>query len=197
MDDYKLDNEGKKLWQTFKKGDRQAFEILLQQHYPRLLSYGVRLMLDKTLVEDTLQEFFIDLWNKRAGLSDPQNLHAYLLSSFRRRLFREKDKKDKTPLKYTLADDYDFEVQFDIETHLIEKEVESNTAEKLQYHLDSLTKRQKEAIYLRFYQEMDYPEIAHIMSINHHSAINLVYDALKLLRKNWFVPLFFMLPKFF
>jgi RNA polymerase sigma factor (sigma-70 family) len=193
----KLDNSGIKLWQGFKEGDRQAFDVLLRQYYPLLSNYGLRLVSDKLLVEDCLQDFFIDLWNRRAGLGIPQNLNAYLLSSFRRRLFREKDKNNRLGFKSELSEDYNFEVQFDIETQLIEREDENKTYEKLKQHIDSLTKRQKEAIYLRFYQELDYTDIAQIMAINQHSAINLVYDALKLLRKNWVISLFFMLSIIF
>lgn len=193
----KSDSSGVKLWQGFKEGNRQAFDALLRQYYPLLLNYGLRLVSNKLLVEDCLQDLFIDLWNKRAGLGIPQNLNAYLLSSFRRRLFREKDKNNRRGFKSEPLEDYNFEVQFDIETHLIEREDENRTYEKLKQHIDSLTKRQKEAIYLRFYQELDYTDIAQIMAINQHSAINLVYDALKLLRKNWVISLFFMLSIIF
>lgn len=185
------------LWQSFKEGDRQAFDALLRQHYAMLLNYGLRLIADKTLVEDCLQDFFIDLWHKRENLGDAKVVHAYLLSSFRRRLFREKEKTNRFRIVTETPDDYDFNVEFDIESELINKEQQQESFAKLQQHLSTLTKRQREAIYLRFYQGLEYPDIAQIMAINHHSAVNLVYDAIKLIRKNWVVFCLFLLSKFF
>ena len=123
------------------------------------------------------------------------NLNAYLLSSFRRRLFRDKQKNNQ--LTSLLSDDYNFDVQFDIETQLIEKEHENENAEKLKYQLENLSKRQREAIYLRFYEGLEYAEIAQMMAVNSHSAINLVYEALKLLRQNWLISLFYLVSKLF
>ena len=185
------------LWSRFKEGDRQAFDALLKQHYPLLLNYGIRLVSEAGLIQDCLQDFFIDLWNKRADLADVKSIKAYLLVSFRRRLFREKGKNNRLGFVTEISDDYDFDVQFDIETELMAKEIEHENVEKLKFHLDNLSKRQREAIYLRFYQGLEYADIAQMMAINPHSAVNLVYDALKLLRKYWVLPFLFDLPKFF
>lgn len=195
MENDKQDREQHTLWHRFKEGDREAFDILLQQYYRLLLNYGLRIESDRVFVEDCLQDFFIDLWNKRTGLSDVHNLNAYLLSSFRRRLFRDKQKNNQ--LTSLLSDDYNFDVQFDIETQLIEKEHENENAEKLKYQLENLSKRQREAIYLRFYEGLEYAEIAQMMAVNSHSAINLVYEALKLLRQNWLISLFYLVSKLF
>jgi RNA polymerase sigma factor (sigma-70 family) len=193
----RLDNGELKLWKSFKEGNRQAFDVLLQKYYPRLLNYGMRMMSDGLFVEDTLQDLFVDLWQKRVGLGDVQNINAYLVSSFRRRLLREKEKNNRLGVMNEISDNYDFHVQFDIETQLMDVEQENENYEKLKKHLDSLTKRQREAIYLRFYQELDYAEIAQIMSINPHSAVNLIYDALRLLRQNWTIALLITLAYFF
>lgn len=173
------------LWADFRKGDRQAFEALLSQYYAMLLAYGIRLMADKTIVEDCLQDFFVELWQKRDGLGDAKSIKAYLIASFRRRLFREKEKQNRMRITKDVSDDYDFDIEFDIETTLISKERDDENAKKLKYYINNLSKRQKEAIFLRFYQALEYPDIAQIMGINQHSAVNLIYDALKILRKSW------------
>lgn len=197
MDEVIIENTPAHLWQQFKQGDHQAFEAIVQQFYPKLLNYGLRWGLADIVVEDSLQDFFTDLWQKREGLGDVQYLNAYLVSSFRRRLFREKAKKDRLGGMAEVSDDYDFDVEFDVETRWIGEEQNNENAAQLKQHLDRLTKRQKEAIYLRFYQELDYSQIAQIMSINPHSAVNLVYDALKIMRRNWVVSLVTCLSLFF
>jgi len=182
-----------KTWRAFKSGDRKAFEILLNQFYPSLYNYGQRLVKNSDFAQDCLQDFFIDLWNRRENLEEPQSIKAYLVASYRRRLFKEKERSFWHKRVTDLEDGYDVEVQFNIESYLINNETEHETLLKLKHHLESLSKRQREALYLRFYQELEYDEISQIMAINHHSAINLVYESLKLLRKNWVVSLLFIL----
>ena len=49
------------LWQAFKKGDSTAFEQLYKKYFKDLGRYGLRLNPDKDLVEDAIQDVFIDL----------------------------------------------------------------------------------------------------------------------------------------
>lgn len=174
-----------KTWQAFQSGDRTAFENLLNQYYPALLNYGNRLVRNGDFAQDCLQDFFIDLWNRRESLDVPHSVKAYLISSYRRRLFKEKDRSFWHKNMTDLEEEHDIEVQFNIESYLIKNEIEHQTLVQLKGQLETLSKRQREALYLRFYQELEYDEISKIMTINHHSAVNLVYEALRLLRKNW------------
>ena len=52
----------------------------------------------------------------------------------------------------------------------------------MQALLNKLPPRQKEVLYLLFYQDMSYEDIATVMQMNYQSARNLVHRALKLLR---------------
>ena len=184
-------------WRAFQSGDRKAFEKILTDYYPSLLNYGQRLIQNVDFVQDCLQDFFIDLWNHRENLDTPQSVKAYLTASYRRALLKEKTRNFWHRNITDLDNEHDIEVQFNIETYLINNETEHETLIKLKYYLLSLSKRQREAIYLRFNQELEYHEISQIMSINHHSAINLVYEALKVLRKNWVIGLLFSQIIFF
>ncbi len=172
-------------WEAFREGDRIAFERLLKFHYPTLLDYGIRLTRDQDFAQDGLQDFFINLWKNRKNLDTPKSVKAYLISSYRRHLFREKSRNSWYRNTTKLESEHDIEVQFNIETYLINNEIEHETLLKLQRYLYTLTKRQREALYLRFDQELEYEEISSIMNINQHSVVNLVYGALRILRKNW------------
>ena len=48
--------------------------------------------------------------------------------------------------------------------------------------LDELSPRQREIIYLRFYQNLSYEEIADIMDLNYQTSRNLLYKAIRSLR---------------
>ena len=48
--------------------------------------------------------------------------------------------------------------------------------------LNQLPKRQKEVIYLHYFEDLDYSQIAEIMAINYQSVLNLTQKALQKLR---------------
>ena len=50
--------------------------------------------------------------------------------------------------------------------------------------LNGLPKRQKEAIYLKYYSGLKAKEIAKIMNINYQSVINLLFKAIKSLKED-------------
>lgn len=185
------------LREAFQAGDRKAFAEIMQIYYPLLLSYGMQFQRDREFVKDCLHDLFIDLWNKRQKLGTVQKLKPYLLSSLRHRLFRETKRLRWFREAEELKDDYDLEVQFAIESYLVHHEVQHEELKRLQANLERLSRRQREAIYLRFFQEMEYEDIARVMAIHYHSAVNLVYDALRTLRKNWFLSLVAVISSLF
>ena len=187
------DSDDALLWQAFKRGERSAFETLLQQYYPMLLNYGVRFYRDKEFVKDSVHDLFVEIWNRREHLSDVVSVKSYLLQALRKNIIRESGRLKWFREADEISEKLNFDVEFNIETHFISREIETETLQKLQMELDKLTKRQREAIYLRFTQDLPYEEIASIMAINYRSVINLIHEAIKSIRQNWFSML---LPSF-
>ena len=175
------------LWLAFKNGDRKAFQIILEQYYQTMFNYGIRLAQSKDIAYDCLQDLFVELWNRRDFIETPHSIKAYLIASYKRRIVKEivSNKKES----HAINSEAEFDVQFNIEAYLINNEIEHETLIRLKQELSNLSKRQREALYLRFYEELEYEEISKIMEISHHSSINLVYEALKLIRKNWVMSL--------
>jgi RNA polymerase sigma factor (sigma-70 family) len=177
------------LWQALKRSDKAAYEILLKQYYAVVLSYGVRFYRDKEFVKDCVQDLFIEIWNRREHLGDVVSVKSYLLQSLRKNIIRENSRLKWFRDADQISDDQDFNVEFDIETYLITREVENESLKKLRLELDKLSKRQREAIFLRFTQDLSYEEISFIMGINYRSVVNLIHEAIKAIRKNWFAVL--------
>ncbi len=181
------------LWQAFKRGEKAAFETLLQQYYPLLLNYGIRFYRDKEFVKDSVHDLFVEIWNRKEHLSDVISVKSYLLQALRKNIIRESNRLKSFREAEEISDELDFDVEFNIETYFIAHEIETESLQKLQFELDKLTKRQREAIFLRFTQDLSYEEIAKIMAINYRSVINLIHEAIKAIRQNWFLLL---LPDF-
>jgi RNA polymerase sigma factor (sigma-70 family) len=100
------------LWQSFKSGDKSAFEALLNQYYPLLLNYGVRFYRDKEFVKDCVHDLFVEIWNRRMHLSDVVSIKAYLFQSLRRNIIRESTRLKWFKQADSITDEYDFDVEF-------------------------------------------------------------------------------------
>ncbi|MGV3602949.1 MAG: RNA polymerase sigma factor [Dyadobacter fermentans] len=182
-------------WLAFKAGDRQAFAEILDRYYPALLRYGYRLYPDKEFVKDCTHDMFVDLWNSRSRLSDVLSVKAYLFGALRRNILRESSRSKWRHIE-PISDQYCFDDGFHIEASLIAGETEQFNTKKLQFHLDQLSKRQREALFLKYSQELSYDQIAATMGINYRSAVNLVHEALKAIRKSWLTALIWAFSNF-
>ena len=183
------------LWQSFVggslSGSQVVFGQLIEQHYKPLLSYGTKLSKDADFVKDCIHDLFIVIWQKRLNLTEVKSPRFYLLGALRNQIFKERNKHKWLREAEEIGEGYDLEVEFAIEQHIIVQETSEENHLKIKDLLTKITKRQREAIYLRFYQDLEYAEIAEIMSVTTHSVVNLIYEAVKQLRQNWvFVPPF-------
>ncbi len=171
-----------RIWDAFRHGEQGALELIYRQYSNILYRYGYRFINDPVLLEDILQDFFIYLIDHRYNLGKTTSVRFYLVKSFRRFLFR----KIKTHLRHkeiTWIENLNFTLEFsDGITSDVREEVREKRKE-LREALSRLTRQQREAIYLRFYVQLDYQEIAEIMEIKYQSSRTLVYLALKSLRE--------------
>lgn len=79
-------------------------------------------------------------------------------------------------------EEFNFRVEYSFQDRLIEEEISDERKEILQSAIKELPAKQKEIIYLKFEEEMDYSEIATIQNITVESARKLLYRALLSLR---------------
>ena len=171
-----------KLWQSFIDGDKKVLATIFRSFYEELFNYGIKLTGSKDITEDGLQDLFLKLWINRKNLPDVKNTKAYLFTSFRHILFdnlkwyNRKDTKD-------LPKEDIFDVEFSHEDILIRNSINTEIREKLLNAINSLSSRQKEAIFLRYFINIDFDDIASIMEVNVQSVRNFIHRGLIMLRE--------------
>ena len=171
------------LWLSFKKGNDLAFSILYNKHVHRLYTYGMHFCRDKNLVLDSLQELFTLLWERREKLSQVTSVNYYLFKSFRRLLMNRLTVGRKFLISLNDRDGARFDFAPSYEEALIEEEGEIERNKAVRNSLNMLTKRQREAIYLKFFSQLSYHEVAAIMDLHVDSVYNLISKAIDTLRK--------------
>lgn len=169
------------LWQSMKAGDRSAFKKIYNTQASGLLSYGRRFTSDVDLVQDCLHDLFVYIWTNRTRLTDTDSIVRYLTVSLRRRIIQSlKSGRTTAELDETNAT---ADKQFAVEDALVKAEDKEELTRNLQVAFRDLSARQKEAIYLKYYKNMGYKDIADVMEISYQSVRNLIYSGLKVLRK--------------
>ncbi|HZW71748.1 MAG TPA: sigma-70 family RNA polymerase sigma factor [Hanamia sp.] len=175
-------NDDIAIWQSFKSGDKDSYKTIYFKYYNNLYEYGVRITADKELVKDTIHDLFIKLWNNKANLGDVMAIMPYLLVSLRSALYNSMQKVSRKSL-VEITENSPFEMVFSVESEYIKKETASVQNQKLIDALNLLTPRQKEVIYLRYFEELDYDEIAVIMEITVKAVYKLTARGLETLRQ--------------
>lgn len=176
----------KDLWNALRAGNHDALSHIYSTYFRFLFAYGKKIASDQAMVEDAIQELFVELWQRREGLSATDAIQPYLVVSLKRKLFKylEKDKKTTT----LEAKENQFGSEAAVERLIIDGEKDSEKAKALQAAIRQLSARQQEIIYLKYFNGMDYEEITDIMEMNYQSARNLLHRALTKLAKvfGWF-----------
>ena len=173
-------NNNNQLWNLVCKGDEKAFKTLYSQYSKLLYQYGLKLTPKTELIEDCIQDLFTRIFKNHKNLGKTNNIKYYLLKSFRNNLVRliEKEKK----YSFEDNDDYYFEIMFSAEDQIVVSEEEQKKQKILVDALKKLSARQKEAIYLRYTNGMEYDEIGRVMKMSVEACRNIIYRAIKSLR---------------
>jgi RNA polymerase sigma factor (sigma-70 family) len=173
-----------KIWKSLVGGDENAFSILFKKHYASLVRYGNSFVPFPDKVHDCVQDVFTDIWLYREKLNADVVVKAYLLSCVRKRITKLKV-RDRIFLFNSTIDKVPFLLDFSIEHHLIANETTASQVAQLNRLINALPSRQKEALYLRYTQDLSIDQVANTLDINYQSANNLIHRALLSIRKEW------------
>jgi RNA polymerase sigma-70 factor (ECF subfamily) len=166
------------LWSGIRSSDKKALSDLFNISYSWLFKYGYRIIPKQSLVKDAIQELFLVLWNKRSTISQARSVKSYLVSSLKRILLRRVDKqRNRSERNYDYIQTI-FDTIESVEETTINDEGEGSRKQQLKVAIGVLTKRQQEAIQLKFYRGLSNEEIAQVMSINKQSVYNHVSQAI-------------------
>lgn len=141
---------------------------------------------EQVLVEGAIQDFFIWLAKNYRKVDLKDNFEAYLYQSIRRNIQQQlqaQQSKSKSKQRYLQRTTPNIDThQVSPETDYLAKEVQAINKALVDMAIHDLPAYQKEVLYLRFYENRSYKEIAEILSVNAQVARNYVYRALTVLR---------------
>ncbi|HEY9257438.1 sigma-70 family RNA polymerase sigma factor [Chitinophaga sp.] len=173
------------LWYSYKEGDVKALEGLYEQFYTSLTNYGFKFTPDHVCIEESMQDLFLKLWQNRERIARPAVVKQYLYFSFRRILLRKLEYSPSRHEEELAGEHIPFYLDLTYEHPLIRKERMEELTAKVDALLSTLTNRQREAVFLKYYEDLSYEQIAEIMHMNIGGTYKLIYRALERLREQF------------
>jgi RNA polymerase sigma factor (sigma-70 family) len=170
--------------------DRSAFGFVYSKYANRLLSYGIGLGFDRDTVKDAIHDVFCKIYASSEFWDNIKSLKSYLFKSLKNRLLNMA--KPESNLIDLEPEGLEFSVKVTVLDQLIKDEDRYYIQLEVEKYLNSLTGRQREAVYLRFIQELEYEEIAGLLEMTPHGVRKLVSRAIIRMRSQH-VSIYFLL----
>jgi RNA polymerase sigma-70 factor (ECF subfamily) len=174
-----------------KAGDAQSFELLLQRYRSPLVNFLYRMVRNREQAEDLAQEVFLRVYRAREEYVPSAKFTTWLfriatnlaLNSVRDHRYQKLEISMDAPVIADAenGDERPFEVADEhpnIERHL----VELARKEMIRHAIDKLPEKQRAAVLLHKYQELDYGEISKILRCSESALKSLLFRAYETLR---------------
>lgn len=164
---------------ALKNSDSEAFDTLYVRYFSLLSRYAYRRLNDEKIIEELVQDVFVDIWKKRELLNADEEIGALLyamvrnktLHALRAQMIEAKHMEQFKLLQINTTTEEDGQ-------RLDAKQLEA----RLQRAIDGLSPQCKEAFTLSRFENLSYKDIAARMGISVNTVEKHIGKALALLR---------------
>lgn len=167
----------------FGEGDEKAFSFFYKYFINDLYAYGRSLGVDERYVMDAVQDVFLKVFFDKPPLTSVEHFKYFLFKSLKNRLYDLFKSKSFSKTDDINDDVLNFSIKTTVLDEIIEEEDRIIIQQKIERLLSVLSPLQKEALYLRYIQELEYAEISEIMDKTEVSIRKLVSQAIHTIRK--------------
>ena len=174
------------LVEMYSKGNDKAFDELLARYQSKLYSYIYFIVRNVTLAEDLFQETFVKVITtiRQGNYSESGRFGAWLTRIAHNLIidyFRQ-DKSENTISNDETESDLFNDVELsddDVETKMVNTQVLSDVRRLI----GALPSSQREVVYMRFYQDLSFREIADLTGVSINTALGRMRYALINMRR--------------
>lgn len=171
------------VFMKFGKGDEEAFSFFYKYFISDLYAYGRSLGAEEEYVMDSVQDVFLKIFSDKPHFQSVEHLKFFLFKSLKNRLydlFKSKSFSDSVDIDEEVLN---FSIKITVLDEIIEEEDRIIIQQKIANLLAILSPSQKEALYLRYIQCLNYVEISDMMGKTEVSIRQLVSQGLRKIRK--------------
>lgn len=170
--------EDNELYLKLKAGDERAFQFLFHKYYSPMCHFARQFLNDSELAEETVQDMFVRIWERREVLHIDTSVKHYFFRSVRNHCLNQiQHKKIKDQYASMVLESANQEIN--TEQYFIEV----GLAQRIEKSIDSLPPKRQEIFRLSREQGMKYKEIAETLNISVKTVEAQMGLALKHLRE--------------
>ena len=166
------------LVQGLKQGDRETFALIFREYWKPLLSFASKRMTLMEDAEEVVQEVFISLWERRAGIDIHISLSAYLHAAVKYRVYNKYREWLRRNKSWRIPGLTNVDYELPALDQLAYKELEL----KLRTAIGKLPQRCREAFVLSRDEQLPNRTIAERLNISVNTVEKHIGKALLLLR---------------
>ncbi|MBN8684551.1 MAG: RNA polymerase sigma-70 factor [Chitinophagales bacterium] len=161
------------------QGDETALRHIFKAYYRPLLADAWRLVPDRSVCEDLVQEVFVELWRKREELSIHSSLRAYLRRAVVNRAINHL-KSDKRFVGEEYLPQGDTETPEAAQEQALAQEIQES---RIHEAIAQLPEKCRVVFVLSRFEHKSHKEIAEILDISTKTIENQITKAMKMLRE--------------
>ena len=174
------------LVKLYAEGDNNAFDVLMERHEEKIFSYIFFIVRNQDVANDIFQETFMKavvtiqqgryVENGKFQAWITRIAHNLIIDYFRQT--RNENCVSNEDVDYDLFNDIKL-AEATVESRMVREQV----LEDVKLLVEHLPQNQKEVVFMRYYQELSFKEIAEITGVSINTALGRMRYALLNLRK--------------
>jgi RNA polymerase sigma-70 factor (ECF subfamily) len=173
--------------EKLKKGDESGLRQMFDVYYSPLCVYAMRYLDGFDVVEDMVQEVFINFWENQRVHSLTTSLKAYLFTAVRNNALNYIRKHNRYRIE-------ELDDEFDILMEEIDTEALEEKKAKLFKELNQLSEQSRKVFEAIVFDNMKYKEVAEELGVSLNTIKTHFSRALKQLRSSLDIIILIMLP---
>jgi len=172
-----------------KAGDDSAFDYLVQKYRRAMMSFMFRMTHNAAVAEDLAQEVFLRVYRSRAGYEPSAKFTTWLYRiATNLAVNHARDTRHERPENMVSLDQPDDETgtSMDVPDSSLSVEqamVRQERLKAIRSRVQQLPERQRIAVVMHKYQQMDYRQIAEVLKLSESATKSLLYRAYETLRE--------------
>ncbi len=158
--------------------DIARFEILYKTYQPGLVNFAYFYLKNEQEAIDTVQELFMNIWEKREAFPTTENPKAYLMTAVKHRCF---NKLNRTKVQNNSIGILE---EVSIPDTTVSNLEAKQTEATIKNAINTLPEKCREIFILSRYEQLSYKEIANVLGISAKTVENQIGNAIKVIRKS-------------
>ncbi len=173
-----------------RNGDDGAFDYLVERYRRPMMSFMFRMVHNAAIAEELAQEVFLRVYRSRSTYSADAKFTTWLYRiATNLAVNHARDTKHERPEEKSSLDEVNEETghamdvadsRLNVEQKLLRRE----RLNAIRSHVEALPERQRMAVMMHKYQELDYKQIAEVLHLSESATKSLLFRAYETLRQN-------------